>query len=130
MNRTLIALAITAAALSTGCATVTRGTTQSVAVTSEPQGAKISCNTGPSCRAPCALELKRNSNHTLTAELAGYKPEQAVVTKSVSGGGAAGMAGNLIVGGIIGAGIDATSGAMYDLNPSAVAFYLEREDEQ
>jgi len=130
MKRTIIAAAITAAALSTGCATVTRGTTQSVAVTSKPQGADITSSTGPGCRAPCALELKRNQNHTLTAKLGGYETEQAVVTKSVSGGGAAGMAGNILVGGIIGAGIDATSGAMYDLSPTAVAFYLDREDAQ
>jgi hypothetical protein len=129
MTRIAIIAAVAAAALSTGCATITRGTTQSVAVTSEPQGADITSSTGPGCRAPCALELKRNSNHTLTAKLDGYESEQAVVTKSVSGGGAAGMAGNLVVGGIIGAGIDATSGAMYDLSPSAVAFYLKREDE-
>jgi hypothetical protein len=40
------------------------------------------------------------------------------VTSGVSNGGAAGMAGNVILGGLIGAVVDGASGAMNDLRPN------------
>ena len=42
-----------------------------------------------------------------------------------SGKGAAGMAGNVIVGGVIGVGVDAVSGATLDHYPNPVIFKLE-----
>ena len=38
----------------------------------------------------------------------------------ISGGGAAGMAGNVLLGGIIGAGVDAATGATKDLKPNPI----------
>ena len=38
------------------------------------------------------------------------------------------MAGNLVLGGIIGAAVDAGSGAMYDLTPNRVYIELEKID--
>ena len=128
-TNTILSITLVAAvSLTTGCATVTRGTTQSVAIETTPQGAMIRSSTGPSCKAPCALDLKRSSDHTITATKAGYEPSSAVVTHQVSGGGAAGMAGNLVLGGIIGAAVDAGSGAMYDLTPNRVYIELEKID--
>ncbi|WP_233145023.1 hypothetical protein [Paracoccus yeei] len=47
------------------------------------------------------------------------------VTNRVSGGGGAAMAGNVLVGGIIGAGVDAGTGAMLELVPNSVKVQLE-----
>ena len=113
--------------LSTGCATVTRGTTQNIAVDTNPQEATISSSSGPGCTSPCTLDLKRNTGHTITAKKAGYKPISAVVRNEVGGGGAAGFAGNIIIGGGIGMIVDATSGAMYDLHPAKLTMSLEKE---
>jgi hypothetical protein len=124
--KTLISLAVIIT-LTSGCATVTRGTTQHVSVDSAPQGALVTTQTGQTLRTPGSLELKRNQPHYLSCKLDGYEESKQVLTPTVSGGGAAGMAGNILVGGLIGAAVDAGSGAMYDLTPSAVYFQLEEE---
>lgn len=45
---------------------------------------------------------------------------EVTVSPQVSGGGGAGMAGNVLFGGLIGAAVDAGSGAMHDLVPNPV----------
>ena len=45
----------------------------------------------------------------------------------VAGSGGAAMAGNVLVGGLIGAGVDASSGAMLDLVPNPMKVTLEPE---
>ncbi|MFC6460494.1 hypothetical protein ACFP76_07905 [Paracoccus aerius] len=47
------------------------------------------------------------------------------MTNKVAPGGSAAMAGNVFVGGIIGAGVDADSGAMLDLVPNPVEVTLD-----
>ncbi|MDO5646688.1 hypothetical protein [Paracoccus sp. (in: a-proteobacteria)] len=50
---------------------------------------------------------------------------QVRVTNRVSGGGGAAMAGNLVLGGIIGAGVDAANGATLELIPNPVEVTLD-----
>lgn len=126
--KTMFALAIVLSSSMTGCATVTRGTTQQIAVDSAPQGARVTTQTGLTVTTPAAIELKRNQSHYLTCTKDGYKEAKQVLTPAVASGGAAGMAGNILVGGLIGAAVDAGSGAMYDLYPDRVFFHLEEED--
>ena len=45
----------------------------------------------------------------------------------VVGAGAAGVAGNVLLGGVIGIGIDAATGASKDLKPNPVEVELEAE---
>ena len=40
-----------------GCATVTRGTTEQVQITSEPSGADVRTSMGPTCVTPCTLQV-------------------------------------------------------------------------
>lgn len=127
MNIRLQIVLLTASLSVMGCATLTRGTTQSVSVDSKPAAAKIASSTGPSCTAPCIMELKRNSDHTITASKLGYEDVSAVVSSSLGGGGAAGMIGNLLVSGPIGMGVDAASGAMFDLNPDTLTLVLKKD---
>ena len=128
MNKAILATAIVSVSLLSGCATVTRGTTQNVAVDTQPQDALVTSSSGPGCTSPCTLDLKRNTGHTLTATKEGYKPKKAVIRNEVSGGGAAGMAGNVLVGGVVGMAVDAASGAMYDLYPNRLTLILEEEE--
>ena len=101
-----------------GCASITRGTSEAYAIESEPVGATANLSNGLSCQTPCSLKVKRRSDFTVTFEKEGYEDITATVTSSVDGGGAAGMAGNVLLGGIIGAGVDAGTGAMHSHKPN------------
>lgn len=123
---------VSAAALCLGlsglgaCATITRGTTQEVVVESTPPGAAVRTTTGFTCEAtPCTFKMPRKEGFDVTISKDGYKPATVTVESKVAGGGAAGFAGNVIAGGVIGMGVDATSGAMKDLVPNPVAVTLE-----
>jgi len=54
----------------------------------------------------------------------GFEPEVVVLTKEVATSGAAGFAGNILLGGIIGMGVDAASGAPLDHKPNPVIVTL------
>lgn len=127
MYRTVRALALSAAALSlSACATATRGTSTAWEVTTTPPAAKVKTTNGFYCDStPCSLKMPRKSEFTATITKEGYKPLDIKVTHKVSKGGGAGMAGNVLLGGLIGAGIDASSGAMLDLTPNPVSVTLE-----
>ena len=121
-------IAIGAMALSsTACATITRGSSTAWSVTSEPSGAKVETSNGFQCPAtPCAIKMKRKSEFTATLTKSGYSPATVTVTNKVAGGGGVAMAGNVLVGGIIGAGVDVSSGAMLDLTPNPAHVILEK----
>lgn len=107
------------------CATVTRGTTQQVTVRSEPPGAAVKTSTGFSCAStPCTFKMPRKEGFDVTITKEGYEDAKVTVESKMSGGGAAGLAGNVIAGGIIGIGVDATSGALMDLTPNPVEVTL------
>lgn len=107
-----------------GCATVTRGTTENLRVQSEPEGASVELSSGQTCRTPCDLELKRKNDYTLYVHREGFQDSEIRVESKVGGAGAAGMAGNVLIGGIIGAGVDAFSGATNSLKPNPVHVHL------
>jgi hypothetical protein len=96
-----------------GCATVINGTSQDYEMASQPQGAKISLSNGQSCVAPCKISLKRRNDLTATVELDGYKTEKVYIQSRTGGAGV----GNILLGGVIGAGVDASNGSMNSLYP-------------
>jgi hypothetical protein len=112
------------------CATVTRGSSQAFTVESEPSGAAVTTSTGLTCPAtPCTFaKIERDAEFTVTASMPGYRSSTHNVTHQTSGGGGAGMAGNLLLGGIIGAAIDANSGATQELVPNPLRITLQREE--
>ncbi|HWA63082.1 MAG TPA: PEGA domain-containing protein, partial [Caulobacteraceae bacterium] len=101
----LIALGSTLAA----CATVTRGTSTKFVVTSSPPGAAVRTNNGFSCEAtPCTFRISRKDSFDVTVTKAGYESQTQHVRSKAAGEGVAAMtAGNFLIGGVIGAGIDA-----------------------
>lgn len=108
----------------TGCATITRGSTQALTIDSAPLGATASLSNGERCTTPCTLKLKRK--HPLAVEVckAGYQPVITQILSQIAGAGAAGMAGNVLVGGLIGVGVDAATGATKDLTPNPLSVTL------
>src|ERR1700741_362550 len=102
-----ILVAAAAVALS-GCATITRGTSDTWTVNTTPSGAAVSTTNQFACKAtPCTFKMSRKADFTVTISKPGYKTWTGQVTHHVSGAGGAGMAGNVLLGGIIGAGVDA-----------------------
>jgi membrane-bound inhibitor of C-type lysozyme len=120
-------LAIAALAAGTaGCASVVRGTSENVAFVSEPPGAIMTSNSKYACPAtPCTLQVDRTDQFDATFAKPGYHPQTIPVRTAVSGGGAAGMAGNVLVGGLIGIGVDAATGAALDHTPNPVVANLQ-----
>jgi len=109
---------LTAVSSLCGCATLTRGTTENLSIQTEPAGATATLSSGHMCKTPCVIELKRKNNVHVKLEKSGYETVDTDVNSEIAGAGAAGMAGNVLLGGIIGAGVDAATGATKRLNPN------------
>jgi membrane-bound inhibitor of C-type lysozyme len=119
-------LVVGASALAlSACGTITRGTNDTWVVETTPAGATVTTSNGYQCAStPCAIKMPRRSEFVATIELDGYRTHRVNVTNQVSTAGGTAMAGNVLVGGIIGAGVDAGSGAMLDLVPNPVQVEL------
>lgn len=138
----------------TGCASVTRGTTDVLEVSTEPPGATVYVtrtdkdltdkemenNTVTddidmddpetyrlTAKSPAAFKLSRKGKYFVEIEKEGYLPVEVNVTHKTSGQGGAGMAGNVLVGGAIGVVVDASTGATQDLTPNPIEVNLEAE---
>lgn len=93
---------------------------------STPSGAAVTTNRQYSCAAtPCSLQIDRSDQFDATFTLAGYEPQTISVRTQMGAGGVAGMAGNVLVGGIIGVGVDAATGATLDHTPNPVVANLK-----
>jgi hypothetical protein len=110
-----------------GCASITRGTTNDVTVTTVPPGAAVRTSMNHTCVSPCTFKVGRKDEFVVTASMPGYRDASTPVKTRVAGSGAAGFAGNILVGGVIGMGVDAATGAALEHYPSPVAFTMERE---
>lgn len=112
-----------------GCATVTRGSNDTWTVNTEPSGAAVRTTNQFACDStPCTFKMARKSEFDVTITKPGYKNWTGHVTHHVSGAGGAGMAGNVLLGGLIGAGVDAYSGAMNDIVPNPLSVKLEKDE--
>lgn len=120
------AAVLVCAALSlSACATITRGSNQQFSVESTPPGARVSTSNGFQCAAtPCSFRMPRKDAFRATVSMDGYVTQEHAIASGMSGNGAAGMAGNLIFGGIVGGVVDANSGAMNDLTPNPLIVIL------
>lgn len=117
---------VSACVLLSACASVTRGSTDAWEVNSDPIGARVETTNGFSCDAtPCAMRMKRKSEFVATVTKPGYKPATISVTHKTAKAGAAGMAGNVLVGGLIGVVVDSSTGATQDLVPNPAFVKLE-----
>ena len=141
-------LAILSLLLITGCATVTRGSMDTLEVTSQPADAHVKVyrtnagftekeiknnevadednpGAGPLLgKTPATFRLARRGEYRVLIEKEGYESVEVEVGHKLSGAGGAGMAGNAIAGGIIGVVIDARTGATQDLTPNPIEVTL------
>ena len=109
-----------------GCATITRGSNDTLVVNSTPTGAQVKMSDGQTCNnTPCTFKVPRKSELNVLITKENCVHQQVRVSNKVAGGGSAAMAGNVLVGGIIGAGVDASTGAMLDLVPNPIEVTLD-----
>ncbi len=118
-------LAITSLALLSllggGCASIVKGTTQPIPVSSDPTGADVKLDGNKVGQTPMSVEVKRKTDHLLTLEKAGYQSESVAITRNVGGA----VFGNILAGGLVGWGVDAISGAQYNLTPATINIALK-----
>ena len=139
MKRGLLAcgvVALMAFVGGTGCATIIKGSRQSVSIFATPAGAQVTIydDSGSvivSQQAPCTVKLHRGSGffsageYRVQVEKPGYAP--AIVTISGSVGGWY-VVGNFFIGGLIGwLIVDPLTGAMWNLSPKSVNAVLAQQ---
>jgi hypothetical protein len=120
-----IFLTTTFALTMAGCATVTRGTSDQITVTSEPPNAEVTTSLSQACTTPCTFTVGRKDEFTVKIAAPGYKTQEIPVRTQIANAGVVGMAGNMVIGGVIGVAVDATSGAMLEHVPNPVNAVLE-----
>jgi hypothetical protein len=112
-----------------GCATVTRGTTEQITLNSSPAGATARTSLGHNCPStPCTFEVSRKSEFVASFEKDGYEPQQVPVGTRVAGSGAAGFAGNFLIGGLVGMGVDVATGSTLEHYPNPIMAILAPQE--
>ena len=107
--------------IATGCATIAHGTSTKISVKTDPSGALATVG-NKSITTPGELVVKNNKPETLVITKSGYKSMNIYFEQAMSGW----VWGNILVGGIIGVGIDYISGGAYRLAPNNVNVTLEQ----
>lgn len=102
------------------------GTTQKVPVNSNPSGAIAKVDGGMAAVTPTIFNLERKTDHTIEISKEGYRTAQVILRHTLSGA----VAGNILIGGIIGCAVDGCSGAMFKLVPERVDVNLESAAQQ
>lgn len=112
MKSQILCIALLSLAI-TGCASITRGSSQSVAITTPPTTGAL-CNLNSSqgnwqVMSPGAVTVEKSSEDIqVRCEKEGFQPAVAVIPSNFEGW----TIGNLVFGGIIGLGVDAATGAI------------------
>jgi hypothetical protein len=108
-----------------GCASVVRGTTDQIQILSEPSGAEARTSLGQACVTPCLLQVSKRDGFGVHFSKAGYHPEVVIVGTRLTPEGTAGFVGNVLIGGAVGMGVDAATGATRDHYPNPVFARLD-----
>lgn len=121
----LLGAAAVAALFQVGCATITRGTTEQLKVESNPSAASVRLDTGETGITPASFTVPRKRDIVVTVSKEGYETVTRTVGTKIAGRGAAGLAGNALIGGVIGIGVDAVSGASLNHEPNPLIVNLQ-----
>ena len=118
-------LLLSLAVASTGCATIMKGTTQNVNVSSSPVGATVTIQSSTGVEVfqgatPASTRLPKKREYAVTVSAPGYEEVRVPITQSLEGW----YIGNLLCGGIVGGIVDAVNGAMWHLEPESISVSL------
>jgi len=98
------------------CATIIDGTKQKVSFSSNPSNAEVIVDGRMLGRTPLTEDLSKKDIHTVKINLNGYHPYEMTLIKKVNSW----VWGNIVLGGLIGLGVDAITGGLYELSPTQV----------
>ncbi len=116
-----------AASLTSGCATVTRGTTEQITIQSEPTGAAVRLSNGFTGITPAMFTVPRKGDLMVTVSKEGYETIDVSLPSKLAGAGTAGFLGNALIGGVIGGGVDLATGATLSHVPNPLHVALARK---
>jgi hypothetical protein len=120
----LLALVISFFVLN-GCATLIKGTTEEVRITSCPDNAKISVNGANLGKTPFKTQLKSNQTYTIEFEKEGYENRTVLLNNSV-------MAGYVVLDILCGLApviVDAATASWFTLDNNDINVILEKQKE-
>jgi len=124
MNKIVSAvLLLSIAFVFSGCATIFKGDSSKLGMTSNPQGAIVYANGAEICSStPCNVKLKANNSLNLMFKKEGFKEKTILVNSKV---GAVWVILD-ILGGLVPVIIDAATGAWFEFDPDMVTVTLEK----
>jgi len=119
-----ILLSLSIALFTTSCASIITGTKDKIAFSSTPEGAKVFHKGVEKCTTPCTAEIPRSlGKQTVTFAKEGFNSKEVKLTKNFN----AVSLVNLLIGGVIGIGIDAATGSLTKYSPKAYTVELENK---
>lgn len=121
--QTFLAMFILAlSSIVSGCATIVHlGGDEELNVSSEPAGAKVVIDGTERGVTPLAATVERKKDHAVVLTKEGFEENQSRVESHLSWW----VAGNVILGGLVGILVDVLSGGGYTIEPDAVAVTLK-----
>ena len=112
-------------ALSSGCASVFRGSSEKLIIQSVPSGAEVKLSSGQAGVTPWEVEVKRKDTIFVTITKAGYKPLETAVISSIDGASLGiGTAANILFLPIVNDIVDYKTGANFSHKPNPLVATL------
>jgi hypothetical protein len=106
-----------------GCATIIKGTSQTVSINSNVSGAEVIVNGQRVGTTPFTGPIERKSGTTVTLQKTGYQTKTVTMTTEIESV----FWGNIIIGGVLGSTTDLTTGAMYYYAPATLQIDLNQD---
>ena len=122
MNRYFIVAICSILAISgfvAGCATIVRGSSETIEITTSPSGAMIKLSSGQSARSPSTFEVPRKGTIFVTITKDGYETVETKLISSIEGASLGlGTAANFLTLPVVNDVVDYNSGANYSHKPN------------
>jgi hypothetical protein len=122
MNRYFIVAICSILAISgfvAGCATIVRGSSETIEITTSPSGAMIKLSSGQSARSPSTFEVPRKGTIFVTITKDGYEIVETKLISSIEGASLGlGTAANFLTLPVVNDVVDYNSGANYSHKPN------------
>jgi hypothetical protein len=110
------------ACLGSGCATLVRGSTESVTVVADRDSAFVFVDGIAAGVTPARLQVRRSSGHRVRVVRDSFRIAHAEVSRSFN---PAAAVGSVLFGGVPSLAVDAGTGAVFDLDPNVVRVALQ-----
>jgi hypothetical protein len=108
-----------------GCATIVRGTSQTITINSNVSGASVELDGAPVGVTPFTGEIKKGKDKTITIRKQGYGTQSITLERKFDM--VATGFGNILIGGTTGTTTDWATGAMWLYNPTTYFIQLQEK---